>query len=161
MEKYSGIHNDHRYENKLTRAVSTFCFIAHCNWSVPADNFSGFSYLNIWIQEVKYSNIQMVQRSNIQIIQLEIQIFWYCTLTKFMLIPNLDKLTTQFDFDNALLSKIKNINDFSIGWYIRDIFSECMLKANVCFLGIIISAHSCLVGFDVYTNDFHSLNLSQ
>jgi len=32
-----------------------------------------------------------------------------------MLIPNLDKLTTQFDFDNALLSKIKNINDFSIG----------------------------------------------
>lgn len=43
----------------------------------------------------------MVQRSNIQIIQLDIQIFRYCTLTKFMLIPNLDKLTTQFDFDNA------------------------------------------------------------
>ena len=47
----------------------------------------------------------MVQGSNIQIIQFEIQICWYCTLTKFMLIPNLDKLTTQFDFDNALLSK--------------------------------------------------------
>jgi len=155
-----------RYENKLTRVVWTFCIIAHCNWIRNWQYFQVFSFSNIWIQELKYSNIQMVQRSNIQIIQLEIQIeiqiFWYCTLTKFTRIPNLDKLTTQFDFDNALLSKMKNINEFSIGWwYICDIFSECILKANVCFLGIIFSAHSCLVGFDVYTNDFHSLNLPQ
>jgi len=46
-----------------------------------------------------------------------------------MLIPNLDKLTTEFDFDNALLSK-KNINDFGesfLNWLIYVTFS-----LNVC-----------------------------
>jgi hypothetical protein len=96
-----------------------------------------FRFLNIWIKELKYSNIRMVQRSNIQIIQLDIQIFRYCTLTKFMLIPNLDKITTHFDFDNAFWARrtlMISENHFSIDGYICDIFSECMLKANVCFV---------------------------
>jgi len=164
-----------RYENKLTRVVWTFCIIAHCNWIRNWQYFQVFSFSNIWIQELKYSNIQMVQRSNIQIIQLEIQIeiqiFWYCTLTKFTLIPNLDKLTTQFDFDNALLSKKEHqwfrgiIFQLADDIYMTFSLNVCwLLKANVCFvlLGIVLSRPtSLLVGFDFYTNDFHSLNLSQ
>ena len=73
----------------------------------------------------------MVQRSNIQIFRSDIQIFRYCTLTKFMLIPNLDKLTTQFDFDNAFWARRTSMiseNHFSIGWYIKVTFS-----LNVCW----------------------------
>ena len=90
----------------------------------------------------------MVQRSNIQIFRSDIQIFRYCTLTKFMLIPNLDKLTTQFDFDNALLSKKEHqwfrgiIFQLADDIYMTFSLNVCwLLKANVCFvlLGIVLS----------------------
>ena len=57
MEKYSGIHDDHRYENKLTR-VSTFCIIAHCKWGhlLTYDNIQVFEYLNTRTEIFKHLN---------------------------------------------------------------------------------------------------------
>lgn len=82
----------------------------------------------------------MVQRSNIQIIQLDIQIFRYCTLTKFMLIPNLDKLTTQFDFEQQehqwfqrIIFQLADICMWHFLWMYADGYNVCF----VIFLGII------------------------
>jgi hypothetical protein len=51
MEKYSGIHDE-----KLTRVVSTFCIIAHCNWWSPTDNIQVFEYLNKRTEIFKHLN---------------------------------------------------------------------------------------------------------
>ena len=120
-------------------------------------------YLNIRTKIFKYSNGSRFKYS-------DNSIFWYCTLKKFMLFSKLDKLTTQFDFDNALLSKKEHqwfwgiIFQLADDIYMTFSLNVCwLLKANVCFvlLGIIFSRPtSLLVGFYFYTNDFHSLNWS-
>jgi len=139
MEKYSGIHDDHRYENKLTR-VWTFCIIAHCNWSLFWTIFSFFllKYLNIRTKIFKYLNGSRFKYS-------DNSIFWYCTLKKFMLFSKLDKLTTQFDFDNALLSKKEHqwfwgiIFQLADDIYMTFSLNVCwLLKANVCFVLLVI-----------------------
>jgi len=133
MEKYSGIHDDHRYENKLTR-VSTFCFIAHCNWSLFWTIFSFFflKYLNIRTKIFKYLNGSRFKYSDNSIWNSNMLVlyshevhadskfgqtyytiwFWQCIV------------------EQKRTSMISG-NHFSIGWwYIYDIFSECMLIAE-------------------------------
>jgi len=110
MEKYSGIHDDHRYENKLTR-VWTFCIIAHCNWSLFWTIFSFFllKYLNIRTKIFKYLNGSRFKYS-------DNSIFWYCTLTKFMLFPNWTNLLHNLILTMHCWAK-KNINDFGQSFF--------------------------------------------
>ena len=130
MEKYSGIHDDHRYENKLTR-VSTFCIIAHCNLSFWG-YFFFLKYLNIRTKifkylsgsRFKYSDNSIWNSNMLVLYSHEVHAdskfgqtyytiwFWQCIV------------------EQKRTSMISG-NHFSIGWwYIYDIFSECMLIAE-------------------------------
>jgi len=153
MEKYSGIHDDQTHSRRVK--ILYYCTLQLiCN-----RQYSGFSfveYLNTRTKIFKYSNGSAFKYSDNSIRNSNI--------FDIVLSQSWSKLTTQSDFDKmhcwAKRTSMISGNHLSIGWwYICNIFSECiLLKANVCFLGIIF----CLVGFDVYTNnDFHSLNWSQ
>lgn len=152
MEKYFGIH--HRYENKITR-VRRFLFILHT--TATADLLTIFrfpKYLKIGIEIFKYLNNLMFKYSDIWNIWIlyshEIHAdskfgqtyyriwFWQCIVEQ-----------KEHQWFWGIISQLADD--------IRDIFSECMLKANVCFVLIFFPL---LFGLsDFYTNAaFHSLN---
>ena len=152
MEKYSGIHDE-----KLTRVVSTFCIIAHSVQVVISD----WQYSVSWIFECKNWNIQTFKWFSVQIFRYSDQTFKYLDIVLsqsscwFQIWTNLLQnliLTMHCWAKRRFWGIISQLADD-----IRDIFSECMLKANVCFVLIFFPL---LFGLsDFYTNAaFHSLN---